>query len=304
MPSRRGLQSFALGGLAVLLCAAAPLEKAPAGKPVEHNRQDEKRAQPTAKQDQAKAIPSPSLSKANGPTASDQGAKAASSKKGSEGPKWTDIAQAFSAVVVMVFTAFLSWLSWRQHKLEERLAADNGESIDIAKQSADAARKAAEASTTQSETAAESLSILKAQLRAYVGLTRVNISLSKDGAKIKMTLKNTGATPAHEARLVASVELLPIPLVTPPHNLLADEAVSVVTLASGMEMYPIIDMERAITDDEWKQFRSGELGLYVSGFCTYKDFLQRPQETHFRLLHDKSHDTGAASPCGEGNYAT
>lgn len=42
--------------------------------------------------------------------------------------------------VIVVFTATLAWLSWRQHVLERRLAAESGDALNIAKQSADAAR--------------------------------------------------------------------------------------------------------------------------------------------------------------------
>lgn len=135
--------------------------------------------------------------------------------------KWTDVAQAVSALAVMLFTALLAWLSWRQHNLEQRLARDTADSIAIARQSADAA--ASLALTTKE--AAEK------QLRAYVRPELVSFNIlgpvsegSQTGVVVQFVaeLRNSGNTPAWKLVSGARVVIVPWPdtgEVSQPENL-------------------------------------------------------------------------------------
>ncbi len=145
-----------------------------------------------------------------------------------EGPTWTDQAQALSAVVVMVFTAFLAWLSWRQHVLETDLAsdaeqqrADVKESIAESARAASAMEQVATAMAESAVAARDSASYTKElalaadvsarggvratrvieqnsrdQLRAYVHIEKVKVNWQSVGASLVLTAVNSGATPA------------------------------------------------------------------------------------------------------------
>lgn len=119
--------------------------------------------------------------------------------------------------VIVAFTAFLAWLSWRQHELEKRLAADTADSLAIAKQSADAATSSAQASAVHASTAADSLSILKIQLRAFMnvvsfdsGVTRVVIDgVAQDCMVVRANYRNEGLSTARDVRIVIGGQVSP-----------------------------------------------------------------------------------------------
>jgi hypothetical protein len=77
------------------------------------------------------------------PQAQPQTSGAEKEKTGIEWGAWPDW-------VIVVFTGVLVWLSWRQHKLETRLASETSDAMETARKSAEASviqAKAAEAAT-------------------------------------------------------------------------------------------------------------------------------------------------------------
>lgn len=109
----------------------------------------------------------------------------------------------------MVFTAFLAWLSWRQHNLEQRLARDTADSIAIAKQSADAATSLALTTKEAGEK----------QLRAYVQPTLTTFNINRVPEEFQPAvlvqfvarLQNTGNTPARKLMAGGYVTASPWP---------------------------------------------------------------------------------------------
>lgn len=97
--------------------------------------------------------------------------------------------------LVMAFTGVLTVVAIMQNRLERKLAEDTADSLNVARKSADAAAKLAEASHRQVEMAADTA---LRELRPYVYFTRAlgePTPLKRDD-QLTVTLKNFGQTPA------------------------------------------------------------------------------------------------------------
>jgi len=153
----------------------------------------------------------PSVQPAPEPPAPKDAAKAPEKKSpvaklaGIELGSWPDYA-------IVAFTAFLAWLSWRQHLLEKRLADDTADSIEIAKQAAEAATDSAEASQRMAGAAREANEIAannaRDQLRAYVHVEKVQALWRDQGVELGIWVVNTGQTPATFFALACTSEIV------------------------------------------------------------------------------------------------
>jgi hypothetical protein len=148
MSDRNGRYLPALGGLvaAVLLCGAAAPEKTLHGAsgavqqqtPQDHGGEPKTQNQPgqvaAPQQPQAQPQqPNPSTAEAS------DGKPSFATNPLSWLAAWIFDPGNFSNFLIMVFTGLLVRVSFKQHALEERLATDTSESIEIARKSADAA---------------------------------------------------------------------------------------------------------------------------------------------------------------------
>lgn len=276
-------------GLAFILCAAAPLEKAPAGKPAQHGAQDTgKGAAQAEEKHQAAPPPAPTSEKAQPPAA-----KATPDHHGpehdGERANWTDKAQALTAIAVAIFTAFLSWLSWRQHKLEERLAADTGESLAIAKQSADAATRTA---ATMEETA-------ERQLRAYIFVTKGRVAYRDGQFEARLTIGNSGQTPAYNLRQVGAMRVTDEPAAITFET--TDDTGQRMIVPPREETHFVIFLDPARYPPTGGDART----MYVVGELTYTDAFRRDRYTRFRctVIGDVMQGLGRLRPCDDGNDA-
>lgn len=280
MSRRNGLFIAALGGLALVFCGAqAPSEKPKAGQPVQHNAKDSQSA--AAKPDAQKQEPSPPAVQSKLPEAeaATEAKGHRGDEKGNERPKWTDVAQAASALIVMLFTGFLAWLSWRQHKLEERLAEETGESIEIAKSSADAAQAAANAMQA-------GLNLTIAQLRAYVAVTKVWLKVeTHDGPFIgQVSIKNVGQTPARKVNVRGAIRYVPFPLVESAMNLPPITNEAEIIMPPGEEGGLEPPLPKALTKAEMATLYAGTHAIAIWGQIDYIDFTGARRETPFRYF--------------------
>jgi hypothetical protein len=207
--------------------------------------------------------------------------------------------------VIVGFTAFLAFLSWRQHELEKRLAADTGDSLAIAKQSADAASMSAKAGQELALAARASADLAKRQLRAYVQILDATITPLKAGEPfcVVVTFRNSGATPAHDVVSCLSVQSRETGA-GPPDALPEErEGFSKAPLGPGEAKPMPLDLP-APTQEFIDRFNRGEVTLYAHGEITYRDVFEETHYSRFRLYHDRTRGPASFGTCAEGNEAT
>ena len=126
------------------------------------------------------------------------------------------------------------------------------------------------------------------QVRAYIiaGATDVSMQGPKDAVTIsaKITIRNTGQTPARDVSIVSKTDLLEHPLKLPFDFALgrgADPSRSV--LGAGRDAESTSSAERPFNADEMTRARNREGGsrIYTWGSVTYRDVFGRKHYTHF-----------------------
>lgn len=206
--------------------------------------------------------------------------------------------------VIVAFTAFLAWLSWRQHVLEKRLAADTGDSINIAKQSADAATQAAiamksvadsmavsVAQVTESVTASKSVARLQrvfgeAQLRAYVAVLIGGARFQHRPSNIRFEasplMRNTGGTAARNIRWRVRCGVLPNPLPPDFRFPIPGHQGGSSLLPAGETFHMTCVMDDMIDDELVFPATAGMgHGFFVWGYVIYEDIFRRTHRTTF-----------------------
>lgn len=224
--------------------------------------QAEVNRRPEAKQDPAlhtqkasKETPPGNIPAPAKPKADDAKTGTQTEKKGVELGSWPDW-------VIVGFTAFLAFLSWRQHVLESQLARDTKDSLSIAKQSADAALKMAE-----SMSAAE---------RAYLFGAANNIifDVATATATVSLQLFNYGKTPARIRR----IEFGTLEVTEPPSEIADYSAATVWTTDTVISAG---EKESKITTLPGLPYR----GL-VYGRLFYSDVFKIKHESRFCMAYD------------------
>lgn len=285
---------------AIGLCGASTspeqVEKAPEGE--QHPVNPEVAASPKAQSPRVANAPQPSTLSS---------ATRGGDNVGIELGSWPDWA-------IVVFTAVLAWLAWRQHVLERRLAADTSDSLEVARRSADAAKQAAEAAERSVQVAADTAT---KQLRPYVYIfgervhpyailgnpDRIGMAVA-DTAPVTFSIKNFGQTPAKRVRLRARaftgdywtegglIDLEDAPLLhradLPPGF---DREIKGYTVGGLAKLFASIQL--------------GEKSIFFEGVIEYEDAIGTKYQTNFRrACTGRDAGEGIFFIPSEGNEAT
>jgi hypothetical protein len=281
-------------GLVLFTGAAAPLEKSPPGNPGAHRTDSavkrDDQADPQA--EKAKRPLATVDTKPKAPVDTQSGSGDSSPKHEEERPKWTDKAQAISSVVVMFFTLALTVVAFMQNRLEKKLAEDTAESIALAKQSADAATKAANAAVIHSEAAAQSNRawMIVNELKTVAGHHEGRLS----AALLGIQWKNMGNTPSFRCCVGINTHW-----VKQPDNSIPTAVANDITENLNATIGPGAVVNTAdvpIQPIEIAYIESGVYKLYIGTFCTYTDFWGNIRRTEaFYLMHIQG-----SMDCGNG----
>jgi hypothetical protein len=215
----------------------------------------------------------------------------------------------------VAFTAFLAWLSWRQHELEKKLAREGGESLAIAKQSADAASISALATQR-----------LASQLRPWVALggvvisnvaapiepgaqpTSANLQDPTKGPYIGYDFVNTGASPALGVRCWFGISFQEYPLKRKLPRFVNSGFGSRSDMFTGVPQSKGLQLPIPLTPDDIAGLHNATHAVYLYGYITYRDALGAEYITRFRLYHNRH--SGVIGGCNSmthyhrGNRAT
>ncbi len=123
------------------------------------------------------------------------------------------------------------------------------------------------------------------QLRAYVLATAVYVEKFKAGEepRAKVTIKNTGQTPAYELTQWSGMGLDQWPPITDPP--MDDPAqLPIRPLGPQQEMFSEPTLGRTLNAAEVSGLKSGALAIYVIGRIRYVDAFRRSQVTEYRVF--------------------
>lgn len=196
---------------------------------------------------------------------------------------------------VAIFTALLSFVTYRLVTSTNRLWEAGERQIAVAEKS--------------SAAAIQSVDAVERQLRAYMIVSRADIKdFGPDlAAEVRLDFKNTGATPALDLMIRAQIEMADasgaslsverIPL-TPSISIVGAQG------ANSIEMR----LARVLTAEEVAVVIATRGAIFAFGSLTYFDVFRRQRRTtNFRLSYSGEvarSPVGKLSFCAEGNNAT
>jgi len=205
----------------------------------------------------------------------------------------TDIVQAISAGLSAVATAALAIFAWRQIKIYQRQTRVMDLTFKASAKAARAAGKSVEAAQ-RSATAAEdavaradqmllhSQKSSRQELRAYVFLDAAEMIVGGPGIQITLRFKNSGLTPAYNARIYSSCAKILWPLQGELPTDTSKLDVSNEPIGPGMTR---IKFESCpLAPNELNSFNNGRLSLFVWGVVKYEDAFENEQESTYRYF--------------------
>lgn len=201
-------------------------------------------------------------------------------------------------IVIAFFTAVLGLVAISQMSSLE-------EANKIAAEAANAANESAKLASQSVKLAGDTA---EKQLRAYVFAIRGQVlGIDGDGPmKIRVTIKNSGQTPASEVAVEMDTgwERFPPPLPPPPPKPGAMEATAMPTpieegvqtaLASGEQL----SIEHTFDTHLRQRLKDKTITLHAAGTIYYKDVYGRKQKSSFHFIQGGRYDP-AASTMGIG----
>ncbi len=190
--------------------------------------------------------------------------------------------------------AIFTFLLWRStHKLwkaSQNQSVEMRQSIAEAVRSADAIQQVAlsmaQSIQTTKEISARQERFGKMQLRAYVSINLFGyVKQDRESNykyEIRMLIRNTGHTPAHEVKFAIRVAIMPFPL---PEEIDVSLPMSQNTgghIASGQQHIIAASLDSLISDEEVQEITHGKnRKLYVFGTVWYQDAFGEPHYTNF-----------------------
>ncbi len=185
----------------------------------------------------------------------------------------------FADWVIVIFTGVLTWVAWRQHKLETTLAADTGESVALAKKSADAAASLA-------ESAASSIALLRAQIAPQVTLIDGRLATQHHGGPFTAyaVFENGGQTAARNTVVKLNIGYREFPLIGDLPEPVAPTPPSAMTLGAGAKYSADVTMPRALTPEELQSLNVGSGAVFVWGYAEYDGLLGERLRHRFRCF--------------------
>jgi hypothetical protein len=144
------------------------------------------------------------------------------------------------------------------------------------------------------------------QLRAYVFPVHVRMENFGPGLAptAKITVRNTGQTPAYKLQVVTGILLMKLPYTGKFPTLTHGKKSSKSALGPGMETNPKPQRSTSLTDAEHSSILSEKTALYVVGRIDYLDAFGEPRFTRLRLEFGKTNalrGDGSLSICPDGN---
>lgn len=124
--------------------------------------------------------------------------------------------------------------------------------------------------------------LMERQLRAYIGLEHAAFGRVGNSLVFKITIKNTGQTPAKSYKGICSPYFSHASRVRYPENLTPYfrlEGTTVVGAGGTAE----IKGELLKTPEEWHEFEIGALRVYAMAFVSYRDVFETKRETIISL---------------------
>jgi hypothetical protein len=122
------------------------------------------------------------------------------------------------------------------------------------------------------------------QLRAYIVASAGEVQRIDGGFILSATLKNTGQTPAFNARIMGETfgESYPLTIEHPHPKPLEDFGVP---LGSGEEFHCAYRIFMDDPDDTLHRIQGGEVGLWIQGTIIYDDCFKKSHTTKFRFVY-------------------
>jgi len=121
------------------------------------------------------------------------------------------------------------------------------------------------------------------QLRAYVLLESIEVFnvAANNIPRVKITIRNTGATPASDFKHWATIGYQPYPM--PPTAPDFDESIksSYAVVAAGQSVEGEQVFSRKMSDQDIASISAGTCGLYVIGLIKYIDCFGKDRETRY-----------------------
>lgn len=196
-------------------------------------------------------------------------------------PWWDDAVADFTLALVIVGGLQAVLFFWQLRLIRESLI-DTKESADAAKDAANTASRQANISTKTLETMQDTA---RRQLRAYVSVYPSGLALEVNDVAIKIIqvfarVKNHGQTPAQEVSFIFKGDLVPNPLpndfIFPPAATRIDDLFAI---PPAEEVNSWFNLNRFITSDELTALAGNTLYLGLWGAMFYRDVFDEIRQT-------------------------
>jgi hypothetical protein len=209
-----------------------------------------------------------------------------------------DAAGFFTLWLVIVGGGQLGLFYWQLRLI--RIAADDAKKAGIA------AERAADATTASVDLAR---STAEKQLRAYVLVTNMTMSGVEVDAtpSVKITIRNSGQTPAHDIAVSVAIGLIDYPPVNSPPNDDADIAKSISILGPQSESLIPAKLEGVLHYSQAVAINTGAKAIHIFGDIKYVDAFGIHRRTDFSSFYGGefgTNDVGAPTHAPTGNNAT
>jgi hypothetical protein len=138
--------------------------------------------------------------------------------------------------------------------------------------------------------------------------TGAEIVSPSEGPLARLTIKNTGSTPAYLVKHAANVCVAEYPLKSVLPALLSTDQAPSSALPPGGFNTKTVKIPNRLTDQQVAGLREGTMAIWVYGEITYRDAFRRDRLSQYRLFHNSS--SGAIGVSNDllwaenGNHAT
>jgi len=210
-----------------------------------------------------------------------------------------------AAWIGVLLSAIAVGLIWKTMKYTAA-AADYAK--DAVKAARDAVDEAERATRVAKDSLSETRNTAERQLRPYIVTHEPHIDDLRPGQipNVKVTFKNTGQTPAVNAKGSVWMTLGYFPPVSDfDFPITKDAAYSTFVLAPNGTITVGGRLKYALKKDQFEAICAGKMAVYAYGTVTYDDAFQKGRETGFRLFCTSADNVAAGgvfSLSNDGNY--
>ncbi len=143
------------------------------------------------------------------------------------------------------------------------------------------------------------------ELRAYVSITEIGTRnfVPNGRAETKVTIKNSGKTPAYDLRIVTTFDIHKIPRDEFRHSSAQGTDESKGVLGPGIEIIAGGISRRPLTPQEHQATVRGEIAAFFFGMIEYTDAFKKRRFTNFRYVGKLSREAVSWNVSEKGNEA-